>query len=137
MKKIIMINVLALFACSSAFALSTKSIDFTNTGLTLWAAKGTNSGGTNATVTAGVPAAGTVSVGKTSTKVDAGFLVGGGGLGYAIITQHQQGTKLFGTSYDSTSIYQNDTTPGATTHSAAPTATDSSSFGASNGWTTM
>jgi hypothetical protein len=125
MRKVIIINVLAIFVASAAFATSaaTGSIDFTTGG------KGLYGGKSGVTLAKGQ--AGTTLIGTTSTNVGVGWITGTGG--YAINTQHLNGTKAFGTSYDSTAMYQKDVTKG--TAVTQPSATDSSSF--SSGWTTM
>jgi hypothetical protein len=133
MKKVIIINILALFVASYAFAgttgAATGTVDFTtpNTGLSLWGAA------TTVSVTNNVPAAGTILIGKNSTGVGTGWDTSG--LGYMICTQHISGSKAFGTSYDSSAIYQIDVAKGV---AVTPTAaTDSSAFPSASGWTTM
>lgn len=49
--------------------------------------------------------------------------------GYAIVTAHGKGTKVFGTSHDSTAIYSQEGTIGA------PSVSNSGAFG--SGWTAM
>ena len=132
MRKVIILNILALFVASSAFATesaATAGIDFTTpaTGLSLWGSSAAVS------VTTNVPAAGTILIGKNSTGVGTGWNTSG--LGYAIETQHISGSKAFGTSYDSSAIYQIDVTKGTAVSTSGPSATDSSSF--ASGWTTM
>jgi len=119
MKKIIILNLAVLFMASAAFAATsaTGSIStFGSTGLTV--------------VGDGGPATG-ASIGKLSTKVGMGWNTTS--LGYAFYTQHLQGTKGFGTSFDSTSIYTKDVS--TIGKDIAPTlTTGADSF---SGWTTM
>ncbi len=113
MKKIIIFNIAVLFMASSAFA---DAITFGNAGKEVL---GTGGPATNA------------KIGKLSTKVGLGWTTNANG--YSIYTQHQQGTKAFGTSYDSTSIYVLDVTTIGTAVTQ-PTGTGSSAF---NNWATM
>lgn len=117
MKKIVLFNILALLVASSAFAAGAAS---TAASFDTAGKKVVGSGG---------PAT-SASIGKLSTKVALGWNTNANG--YAINTQHQQGTKAYGTSFDSTSIYVSDVTIGTAT--AVPDSTDSGSF---SGWTTM
>lgn len=117
MKKIVLFNILALFVASAAFAAgaaSTKA-SFDTAGKKV---VGTGGPATNA------------SIGKLSTKVALGWNTDANG--YAVNTQHQQGTKAYGTSFDSTSIYVDDVTVG--TEVDVPGTTGSDAF---DGWTTM
>lgn len=116
MKKIIILNIAALFVASVSFAAGTQ-ISFTTAGQKV---VGTGGPATDA------------SIGKLSTKVGLGWNTGANG--YAINTQHQQGTKAYGTSHDSTSIYVLDATDIGTAV-AAPGASDSSAF--DTDWVTM
>jgi hypothetical protein len=132
MRKVIIFNLLALFVASAAFAAdpgaqNQASFASGKTGLSLFGAAGAPS------VTGGVPAAGTILIGKNSTGCSVGWDTATGG--YAINTQHQNGSKAFGTSFDSTAIYQVDVVKG--TAVAQPGATDSSAFPSSANWTTM
>lgn len=122
MKKIILFNMVALLVASAAYAAgvstnATHSISttFANAGL---AVVGTGGSATGA------------AIGKLSTKVELGWLTQQDA--YVINTQHQQGTKSYGTSFDSTSIYVIDTAAG--TPVAFGTGTGSNAF---SGWTTM
>lgn len=92
MKKLIVAIALSLFSASSVFAATTITIDFNNAGKTLHGDKTTSS-------------ATTARIGKLSTGVALGAFVNATGTGYSILTQHKNGTKLFGSSYDSTSVY--------------------------------
>lgn len=117
MKRILLFNIAALFMASAAFAAASAQIKFDDAGK-----KVVGSGG---------PAT-DASIGKLSTKVGLGWNTGANG--YAINTQHQQGTKAYGTSHDSTSIYVIDATAIGTAVDA-PSASDSSAFGSD--WKTM
>ena len=91
MKKAIFLAVCLAFVSSSAFAATTLTMSLVkaNTGLTLY--------GDADTATAD-----TALIGKTSTGVGLSMAVNA--VGYALITQHMQGTKAFASNYDSTSI---------------------------------
>jgi hypothetical protein len=72
----------------------------------------------------------------TIAKLSKGVVIGSQytGTGYAIDTYHLQGTKLYGTAYDSTAIYFKDVGANATV--VAPTSSvTSEAFG--TGWTSM
>jgi hypothetical protein len=131
MKKIIILAALSVFAASSAFAAGISStnnltMDSTlsaNTGLSVW-------GGT----TASNATTGTNLIGKTSTGVGVFLLTAS--TGYAMLTQHKSGTKAFGSSYDSTSIYTIPVTAGTPT-TVIPTTANSAIFVGTGGWTSM
>jgi hypothetical protein len=136
MRKVIIINLLALFVASAAFAESaitsgtSAAINFTTpaTGLSVYGAAAlpvVNS--------PNAPAAGTVLIGKNSTGCGTGWNTST--TAYAIETQHIQGSKAFGTSYDSTAIYQIDVSKGTPVDTAGPTTSDSGAF--ATNWTTM
>ena len=118
MKKIMVCTAVFLFITSSAFAALTVSMPSTltkdTTGKTLYA--------------------GSSVIGKTSTGVGLGVLCVTGGTGYSLVTQHVSGTKAYGSSYDSTSIYSKDVATVGTPILAVPTATDTSDF---SGWTSL
>lgn len=118
MKKIIILIALSLFSASSAFAAASAAVVYSNAGKTLRGA-------------ASSVAATSPSIGKLSTKVGCAWNTVT--TGYAIITQHESGTKAYGTSYDSTAIYVKDVTKGSS--HAAPSATDTGSF--DSNWKTM
>jgi hypothetical protein len=125
MKKIIVIAALSLLAATPAFAdlAASGALVLTSTGLSVY--------GSNAT---GAVAVGTTPlIGKTSTGVGFGWKTGAGG--YAILTQHKSGTRIFGSSHDSTSIVYKDTAPGVIPASSdTPSVSDFTAFG---GWTSM
>lgn len=114
MKKIILLNIVFLFMASVASAEQVQA-SFTDAGKSV---VGTGGPATNA------------AIGKLSTKVALGWNSVSGG--YAINTQHQQGTKSYGSSYNSSSIYMLDVTK--ETPVAAPTTTGSDAF---SSWKTM
>ena len=57
------------------------------------------------------------------------------GLGYALSTFHIQGTKVFGTAYDSTALYFQDVGAGYTAFAAPASSVTTAAFG--TGWTAM
>jgi len=122
MKKIIILVAISLFSASSAFAASSITLGLTNTGLSLWAAK-----------TASGAVSGTNLIGKNSTGVSVGVTTSA--TGYGLKTQHKNGTKAFGTTYDSTAIYTAPVTKGVAESTTLTTGTDS--FPASASWSTM
>jgi len=124
MKKIIIINLLALFVASVAFA-ATVDMNFDTTGKTLYGAK------TGVTIDPGE--AGTTILGKTSTGVSIG--ANSEDTGYSIQTQHKNGTKTYGTSFDSTAIFVKDVTKG-TEDTTGVTDPDSTGF-LTDGWSSM
>lgn len=132
MKKILIINAVVLLFASAAFAGTsiTMSTDLTATssksGVTLYGAK--TSG---AAATAG---ADQKLIGKTSTGVSVGILTSA--LGYALVTQHKQGIKAYGTSHDSTAIYMADAVKG-TAILAVPTQIGTNNFVTGTTWTSM
>jgi hypothetical protein len=126
MKKILIMVAFSFAICSTVFAagLSLPSpLTTGTTGLSLF--------GGPASYTAGV----TPLIGKTSTGVAVGVLTAA--TGYAMVTQHLNGTKEFGTSFDSTSMYQATLTgvPGVPLL-VIPATADSTSFTAT-GWSAM
>jgi hypothetical protein len=122
MKKIAILTALALCVTTTAFAAATidmaSTLTAATTGKSVWAAK----------VTA---ASGTGLIGKSSSGVGVGMRTSAAG--YAVITQHVSGTKAFGTSYDSTSIYSHIAVKG-TAFLATPTAITTADF---TSWTSM
>lgn len=69
-------------------------------------------------------------IGKLSASVSMGYK--GDATGYAIDTQHQKGTKAFGTSHDSTAIYSTDVATGTAAGDLG--SSNSTSF---DSWTAM
>jgi len=134
MKKIVIINILALFVASAAFALSCgnmTTVDLSNSS--------TNIGGTiYGSITAcpsSSSAAGVSQLGKLSTKVGVGFEYDATlGSYYVLWTQHAQGTKAYGTSFDSSALYWTNALIG--TAVTYPSGTNSSAF-VSAGWSTL
>ncbi len=127
MKKIITFTALALSVTSAAFATDSLSLALTTTGLTVYGSK------TAATALITDPL-----IGKTSTGVGVGAKTAS--TGYAIVTQHKNGTKAFGSSMDSTSVYTIPVTvtSGANVATTSPSNADSTLFSASGtSWTAM
>jgi hypothetical protein len=130
MKKTLILTALLALSASASFAGGTSgatgTIDFANTGQSLT--------GDAATATAD-----TALIGKCSTGVDMAWNTSANG--YALMTQHKSGTKAYGTSYDSTAVYQSvatDTEPGTPAYnSGALTATDTTDFADDTVWKTM
>ncbi|WP_157039970.1 hypothetical protein [Pelobacter propionicus] len=126
MKKHIIFASMSLLVASSAFAGTsiTMTSDLTSTssksGLTVYGDKSTATAATAALI------------GKTSTGVSVGLLTSS--LGYAVVTQHKNGTKAFGSSYDSTSVFSSTVTEG-TALLTVPTAITSADF--TGTWTSM
>ena len=94
MKKVLIFVALSLGVASFSFGATSQAVaPTTKAGLTVYGAK-------TGTATATSPM-----IGKSSTGVGVGWFITAGGTGYAILTQHKSGTKEFGSSYDSTSIF--------------------------------
>lgn len=129
MKTILILTACLVLAASTSFAAgATGDIDFTNTGLALH-------GGADDTAAADSDSA---LIGKCSTGVSVAWNTTTEG--YALMTQHKSGTKAYGTSYDSTSLFQTttDVKPGDTAYnSGALDNTDTSDFTSANGWKSM
>jgi len=126
MKKLLIITALIMFVSSSAFAASgaTQSVtltDKTTTGKSLYGDP------TSATASAAL-------IGKTSTGVGLGVRTST--TGYALVTQHLNGTKVYGTSYDSTSMFAKTVTTVGSVELALPTDINTTSFVAT-GWSTL
>jgi len=118
MKKIFILAAMLLMAASSGYAASSLSITaatggFADTGKVLH--------GDDTTASAD-----TALIAKLSTGVALGMKTEE--LGYALVTQHQSGTKAYGTSYDSTSIFASDEVKVGVIPLAVPTATDTTDF---------
>ncbi len=127
MRKIIIINLAALLIASTSFA-NQVTADLNSTGLSLYGAK---TGVTIAPNTAGVTL-----LGKTSTGVTVGAnSQSAAPTGYSMQTQHKQGTKAYGTSYDSTAIFVKDVTKG-TVDNTGISNPDSTGL-LTTGWTSM
>ena len=128
MKKIFIVTAMLLVAASSAFASDSITINLATAGmqgLTLYGAKS-------------AAVASSPLIGKSSTGVGVGIKVDILGTGYALLTQHKNGTKEFGSSYDSTSVFSAPvpTTSIGTPVLAVPTAFTSVDF-TSGTWTSM
>ena len=107
MKKIIILNIAALLFAGSAFAdatyhgwtAATKNVVFSSTDA------GVAVAGWGGFITQ-ANAARDGKIGTLSTNVGFGFNIDGtNGNAYAIITQHSQATRAFGTAFNSTRIY--------------------------------
>ena len=120
MKKIILFVAFSLLVAGQAFAdgATSATLSLSSTGLSAF-------GGADGSHC-------TTLIGKTSTGVGFGWNVGA--QGYALSTQHKSGTRAFGTSFDSTSIYYKDTTAGALVSTGTVGHSDSSAFA---GWVSM
>jgi len=118
MKKTFILAAMLLMAASSVYAAGTLTITtsgggFADTGKVL------HGDDTTASDT-------TALIAKLSTGVALGMNTVP--LGYALVTQHQSGTKAYGTSYDSTSIYASDEVKPGEIVLPEPTATDTTDF---------
>lgn len=125
MKKIVILTAIALFTATSVFAASgtTVSLSLSTTGLSLYGVKSGTASSTSPLIA------------KTSTGVGLGMAVDGtSGAGYSVETQHKNGTKAFGSSFDSTSIYTKDVTAGTADSTSLNTG---NSFAGQSGWTTL
>ncbi len=96
MKKIIIVSLLVALSAASSFAAdtaaSTTAISTASAGLTI--------------------KSGTATIGKLSTGDQLGWSTAT--TGYAVVTQHINGVKAFGTAHDSTAITWMSVTKGAT-----------------------
>ena len=120
MKKIAIITIVLLFAASSAFA--GVSITMAST-LTKAATGKTVYGATTGTATTS-----DALIGKTSTGVGVGMLCNTSGTGYSLVTQHMNGSKAYGSSYDSTSLFSKDVATKGTALLTVPTAITTADF---------
>ena len=118
MKKIIILMVIALSFSTQAYAVTAT----TATGV------GTVGG---ETLTATAPA--TLDIGRASKGCLFGWTTSA--TGYTVVTYHMQGTKFYGTSYDSTALYFLDVGTAATL--TAPDSSDSDEAFPTDTWTTM
>ena len=131
MEKLFIFTAFLVLAATSCFADeiasgATGTMKFTAVGLELHAADAATGTATNSTAL----------IGKASTGVSVGWMTSVGG--YALVTQHQNGTKGYGSSYDSTSLFQYaaEVAPGDPAL-AVPTATDTTDFTIAKGWKAM
>ena len=123
MKKIAIFTALSLFVATSAFAAASLTLALDSTGKTLYGVK------------SGTASSTSPSIGKTSTGVGLGMKVDAtAGAGYALETQHKNGTKAYGSAFDSTSVYSKDVTAGQADTTGYGT-TGSDAFG--TGWSTL
>jgi hypothetical protein len=128
MKKILILTAAVVFSATSCFAIASG-----DTG-TMTLADGTT--GLDVRADAATATATTALIGKTSTGVGVGWNTDVNG--YALVTQHKSGTKAYGSSYDSTALFQTiaDGTPG-TVILGVPTATDTTDFADTADWKQM
>lgn len=125
-KKISVITAIAMFMSSAAFAANitmATTLSSANTGKAVYGAK-------TGTATAASPL-----IGKTSTGVGVGILTGASG--YAIVTQHMNGTKAFGTTFDSTAVISSDVTTKGTAFLAIPAGSTIATGFTATSWTSM
>lgn len=126
MKKIMVITTLLLFAASTSFAELSISMGSAltkaSTGKTVYGAA------------SGSASTSTPQIGKTSSGVGVGLLCVATGSEYSLVTQHQNGTKAYGSTYDSTSILSKDVTTVGTPLLPVPTVTTTADF---TGWTAL
>lgn len=124
MKTLMFVLVTSLLLASNGFAATnaaTSALVITDTGLEL-----------HASDTATGSSATSPLIGKCSTGVGIGWNTAT--TGYALATQHKNGSKVFGTSFDSTSLYAKDVaTIGTTEFDSALTKTDTTDF-SGDGW---
>lgn len=122
MKKIIAASLLGVFVlgATSVFAADVDTVAI------VWANKGLK------VVTGTAAVATTRDIGKLSTGVALAYKCAT--TGYALITQHENGVKAFGTAHDSTAITWKTVAKGATT--GAPATADSGSISGAT-WTIM
>jgi len=115
MKKIFVLVSAILLASSSVYAEPTLTISagFADAGKVLHGDEETASD-TTATIA------------RLSTGVAVGMKTEASG--YAVVTQHQSGTRAYGTSYDSTAIFMSDEGPVGDIPLPVPTATDTTDF---------
>lgn len=136
MKKIMVLTVAFALAATTCFAFggsaTSGTITFESTGQSLRA------GSTNSAGTVVAASADSALISKASTGVDVAWQTDANG--YALMTQHKSGTKAYGSSYDSTAIYQTtaaDVTPGAPAYNnGALSATDTGDF-SNTSWKAM
>jgi hypothetical protein len=132
MKNIFIFTALLMLVTSTSFAAGTVSGAFAtftdaNTGKALHAA-GTAAGVSTTSAL----------IGKNSTGVSVAWQTATGG--YALATQHRSGTKAYGTSFDSTAIFQTitDVAPGTPAiGNGALSATDTTDFADTDVWKAM
>lgn len=117
MKKIIIAGLLVVMTATSSFAALSSAVVFDATHMGM-----------------GIVADTVLStIGRLSSKNSLGFLMTVTGGGYTLISQHQLGTRSFGSSHDSTAIFWTPETKG--TGHVVPTTAAASYF--ATGWTVM
>lgn len=116
MKKIILASLLVVMAATSSFGAANSAVVFDATHM------GLNVVSDAAPVTA---------IGRLSAKNSLGFIMTTAG--YTLISQHQQGTRSYGTAHDGTAIFWTPETKG--TGHAVPGTIGVTNF--ATGWTVM
>jgi hypothetical protein len=128
LKKISIMTAVTLLMSSFAFAAGSSSptLDMSlvagSSGLSLYGAKGAAS-------------ATSPLIGKNSTGVGVGVTTGA--QGYALITQHINGTKAFGSTFDSTAMVSADVTTKGTPLMVKPATSDIATAFSTGSWTSM
>jgi hypothetical protein len=123
-KKISILTAIALLVSSAAFAANiTMTLAAGNTGKSVYGAK------------AGTATAASPLIGKTSTGCGIGVLTAAAG--YAIVTQHLNGTKAYGTTFDSTAMLSSDVTTKGTPLLGIPGGSDVATAFSGGTWTSM
>jgi len=115
MKKIIIASLLVLMAATSSFGAADSDVVFDATHMGMNVAADTS----------------LAVIGRLSSKDSLGFVITTAG--YTLITQHEQGTRAYGTAHDGTAIYWTPVTKG--TGHVKPTAVGVAYF--ATGWTVM
>lgn len=123
-KKLSIIIAMSLFVSSTVFAagsidMGTELLKSADTGKTLYGAKA------DASKTSPL-------IGKTSTGIGLGVFTTA--QGYAVTTVHMNGTKQFGTAYDSSSLFSKDLATKGTPTLGVPEAITTADF---DGWASM
>jgi hypothetical protein len=126
-KRISIFTAMALLVSSLAFAADitmTATMASTTTGKSVYGLKGTGSATTSSPL-----------IGKNSTGCGVGIKTAA--QGYALVTQHLNGTKAFGTSFDSTAIISSDVTAKGTAFLTIPAGTDLATGFTATTWSSM
>lgn len=128
MKKILTLTAILILAASSCFAAATTSAATSALNLTDGTGLVLHGHATAALAT-------TARIGKCSTGVSVAWQAST--TGYSMMTQHKSGTKAYGSSYDSTAIYQTitDVEPGNV--AATLSASDTTDFIVDTVWKAM
>ena len=134
MKQVLVFTAILILAATSSFAATTDVASGATGTMSL-----TNSTGLelHAAATGDTAAKTTALIGKCSTGVGVGWATNVNG--YTLVTQHKSGSKAYGTSYDSTSMFQtiSDTSTPGTEILDQPTDTSTVDFTTAKGWKKM